>query len=168
MAGNYLLCDINDESLKEFHEALLKSKGKFTLRVSSGGGETDAMWAFVDTIMCSPRNIIGVAYGTCYSAAPLILAVCDERYCTPNTQFMVHEDIIELEGAPSTSIKKLNRAQDSEARWYTAMSLATGTTITDWRILSERESYFGADDALRMGVIDKIMPILKGSKRTHD
>lgn len=166
MAGSYLLCDIDDESLKAFSDLLYSTRvGNFTLRIASGGGETDAMWAFVDMIMCSKRNIVGIASGTCHSAAPLILASCDERYCTPNTQFMVHEDIVELEGAPSTTIKKLARAQDSEDRWYTAMSLATGTTINEWRRLSEAETYFDANEALRLGIVDSIMPILKGNKK---
>lgn len=165
MAGSYLLCDIDDESLKAFHDALLDTKGEFTLYISSPGGETDSMWAFVDRIMCSSRTISGVASGTCHSAAPLILAVCDRRACTPNTQFMVHEDIVELEGAPSTNTKKLARAQDAEDRWYTAMALATGTTINEWRLMSEKETYFDANEALRLGVVDKIMPILKGNKK---
>lgn len=163
--GRYLLSAVSDESYKEFHTALLDSNSPFHLYIASPGGDTEDMWAFVDTILCSKRKIVGVAVGICYSAAPLILAACDVRLCTPNTQFMVHEDIIEAEGAPSNAIKTVNRAQAEEDRWYTAMSLATGTTINQWRQLSEAETYFDAIEAKRLGIVDKILPIRKGKKK---
>lgn len=165
--GRYLLSAVSDESYKEFHAALLESENPFHLYIASPGGDTDSMWAFVDTILCSKRTIIGTAVGICHSAAPLILATCDVRQCTPNTQFMVHEDIIEAEGAPSNAIKTVNRAQAEEDRWYTAMSLATGTTINEWRVLSEAETYFDAFEAKRLGIVDKILPIMQGKKRRN-
>lgn len=163
--SQYLLTSISEDSLKEFHAVLLGSKGPFRLYISSEGGETDYMWSFVDIILCSHRHITGITSGICHSAAPLILAVCDTRICTPNTQFMVHEDIVEIEGAPSAIIDRVSRAQSSEDRWYTAMSLATGTPINQWRQLSEKETYFDAIEAKRLGMVDEILPIMKGKKK---
>lgn len=169
MAGSYLLTSIDYDHLAEFSAALKESSGLFKLTIASEGGDTDVMWAFVDLILCSKREFIGTAYGVCHSAAPLILASCDQRFCGPNTQFMVHEDIIELSGSPSSSIKQVNRAQAEEDRWYTAMSIATGTPITEWRKMSESETYFDAQKAKELGLVDKILLVdTKGKGRKHE
>lgn len=164
--GRYLLQDVSEESYRTFAWRLSKTSQNepFDLIISSGGGDTDAMWAFHDTILCSKKKITGVAVGICHSAAPLILAACDIRICTPNTQFMVHEDICKIKGSPSKAVHEIARHQNAEDRWYTAMTLLTKTTLHEWRVLSESETYFDSHRALELGVIDTILSVRRGNK----
>jgi ATP-dependent protease ClpP protease subunit len=164
MEGSYLLQSIDENHYSEFFTALQDSKGPFHLCISSCGGDTGDMWAFVDTILTTKRRIIGTAMGVCHSAAPLILAACDVRRCAPNTQFMVHEDSIRIRTTPSKARKFVERQQAEEDRWYLAMATLTNATIGQWRKLSEDETYFDATEALNLGLVDKIISIRRGSK----
>lgn len=163
--GRYLLGTVDAESFKWFHKAFHGSTGVFTLFITSEGGDTDYMWALVDLILCSNRPVHGVASGICYSAAPLILAACDVRVCAPNTQFMVHEDVVEVSGTPGKATKEAERAKAEELRWYTAMSVATNTSIDTWRYMSEKETFFDSKEALRLGLVHRILPVLSGKKK---
>lgn len=162
MRGSYLLQGIDEVNYKEFFIALKKSTGTFHLCISSIGGDTSDMWAFVDTILTSKRKIVGTAIGVCHSAAPLILAACDVRRCTPNTQFMVHEDSIKIKATPSKARKFVERQQSEEDRWYVAMATLTDITIGQWRKLAEDETYFDASEALNLGLVDKVVSVRKG------
>lgn len=164
MRGSYLLQGIDEANYKEFFNCLQDSQGTFNLCISSCGGDTSDMWAFVDTILTTKRTIIGTAIGVCHSAAPLILASCDIRRCTPNTQFMVHEDSIKIRTTPSKARNFVERQQSEEDRWYAAMAMLSNATTGQWRKLSEDETYFDANEALNLGLVDKIISIRRGSK----
>lgn len=166
MTGKFLLQDVDEESFLAFTDALESTEGEFLLEIASAGGDTNVMWAFHDKIMCVERKITGVALGYCHSAAPLILAACDTRFCSPKTEFMVHEDIVtEAEGSPDKVMATAVRAQADEEKWYEAMEFLTGTRASVWRTMSRNETYFGATEAKKLGTVDRILPIFRKPRK---
>lgn len=166
--NRYLLCDIDDVSLKEFYEAVnasRKEKGLFYLDIASDGGSSNTMLSFFDMIKNTDRTIVGTAYGRCQSAAVLILAACDQRYSTPNTIFMVHEDSYEIDGSHGDARKAVAQHEIEENLWAILMAENTTTGFEAWRSMAKSSSYFGPQNALNYGLIDIIGDVKKRNRK---
>lgn len=154
--NRYLLCDIDDASLKEFHTALHTGKGTFFLDIASDGGSSNTMLSFFDLIKSTPRHVVGTAYGRCQSAAVLILAACDRRISTSSTIFMVHEDSYEVDGNHGDARKAVAQHEIEENLWAILMAENTTTGFEAWRSMAKSSSYFGPQNALNYGLIEII------------
>lgn len=161
----YLLCDIDEDSLKELHAVVFdKSRSDIYLDITSGGGDSYTMLGFHDLIKTSPRRIIGTAYGSCQSAAVLVLAACHVRRASRNTIFMVHEDTYQTDDLHHDVKKAVQQHEVEENLWATLMAESTRLGYTSWRALSKEVTYFGPEMAKSHGLIDKILTYEKAKK----
>lgn len=133
--------------------------------LSSEGGDAKVALAFYDRIRMSscPISITGV--GLVASAAALILVAPPDvarRSMTKNSWLMVHDDNVGVNGVDENdrvvnAQKKLNQLKAFEDQWNELMAASTTTTASGWKMLHEDETYFMAEDCLRLGVIGEIV-----------
>jgi ATP-dependent protease ClpP protease subunit len=155
--NHYLLCEINDESLKELHDALYSGEDPFYLDISTDGGDSATMFAMFELLQIVPRNVIGTAIGRCQSAGVLVLAGCDIRRASANTIFMVHEDSYEIEGGHNETRKIVEQHEVEEILWAELMQSVTKIDANEWRNLSNNTTYFTTEYALSYGLLDEIV-----------
>lgn len=161
--------DIDDGSIGRLVQSIYvladKSSQEYSkpieIIISSCGGCEYEMFAAYDLIRSlSETHIKTVAIGKVMSAAPLILAAGDERYCYPTTQFMVHESWYEMAERHNNAKATVAHFEDMTKLWAEKMAERTNLTAKQWLNLTEktgRDKYFGAKQALKYGLVDGIL-----------
>lgn len=127
--------------------------------INSVGGNARAMLAIVDAMNYVKPDISTLCYGEAYSAASFILAAGakGKRYALPNSAIMIHELRTGFEGKFKdienyhSWTKKLH---DKLNKYYSEF---TGKTLK--KILEDvkLDYYMYADEALKYGLIDKVI-----------
>jgi len=164
----FLYEDIDEISIGRFIQGLViladeSNDNPIEILMSSCGGDEYEMLAAFDMM----RSLVDVhivvkAIGKIMSAAPLILAAGDERIAYPNTQFMVHESWYELEERHNNAKVTVQHYEDITKLWADKMAERTNLTAKQWIALTERtgrDKYFDAKQALKYGLIDKIIEL---------
>lgn len=153
---------INDKSFKKFSKDLNRRSGKdVTIELYSEGGDESAGLAFYGKILRHSGLVTVVVHGQCNSAALAVLAAGDFRYCTPEATFLVHDSTITITGTILALQKALNEQLAAEMKWDNILSKASNLSPEQWRKISEVETILTAEDALKFGLITKI---LRGTK----
>jgi ATP-dependent Clp protease protease subunit len=164
----FLYQDIDEISIGRFIQGLVILADENTdkpieiLMSSCGGCEYEMLAAF--DMMRSLKNvhIIVKAIGKIMSAAPLIVAAGDERIAYPHTQFMVHESLHTLDERHGNAKTTVAHYDDLTKLWADKMAERTELSAKQWIALTERtgrDKYFGAEQALKYGLIDKIIEL---------
>ncbi len=157
---------IDEVSIGRLIQSLYVMKDESTDRpieivISSFGGCEYEMFAAYDVIR-SLHNVTikTIAVGKVMSAAPLILAAGDERYCYPTTQFMVHESAYEMLERHNNAKVTVAHFEDLTKIWAEKMAERTALSAKQWLNLTERtgrDKYFGAKQALKYELVDGII-----------
>jgi len=168
----FLWGDVDEDSISQFVMGLeiLKSHGNDPIDVvlSSCGGDQYEMWAAYDAIRSSHQHTIRVtAIGKIMSAAPLVLAAGDERFCYPHTQFMFHEESYGLEERHNNAKVTMEHYEKMEKLYAKAMAERTNKNYLWWFGQANRrgkglDTYALAEEVLEWGLVDGI--ILPGGK----
>lgn len=125
----------------------------------SYGGSLDINYSFIDLIQKSKTPIWGINMGQACSAACFIFIACHKRFAMPRSSFLIHQGGVDG-GFSGTyeqvvaAIMEYQRQMDELGKY-----LIEYTKITQ-EILDERfasEWYLTADDAVVLGVADKII-----------
>lgn len=158
--------DIEPSSVRFIIQAIhsMESASKtapITLHISTDGGNAEAMFALYDVMRTSPCPIITKAMGGIASAGPLLVAVGDERYAYENSHFMIHKF---RWAAPCQDGKNhtadLKQSEKMQQRWCECMETCSQgkTSAAKWKkLMSVCDYYFDAEEALKMGIIDRIL-----------
>lgn len=147
--------------------------------MNSCGGDASAIFSVLDfyhEIQKKHGILTNVqAEGNCMSAASFILGgATGVRRANPRTRFMVHEIQIEGMGGTHTQTKafqtELNLMQDECYNLYAQFSYKqdydAGKTpeasefearVKQWDKLCTKETYFGVEKAIELGLIDEIV-----------
>lgn len=153
--------DIDQETFNLVDAALTEmeaeSRAAVTVKIDSPGGEVYQAMAIVGRLKESKCQIITKGYGAVMSAATLILACGDKRQMSKHAWFMHHEASYGLDGKHSEAkavVAQVEREEKQWAEWMAEFSkkpkeywLKNGVGI---------DSYFTAEDLLKMGVIDEL------------
>lgn len=140
----------------------LKAPGKpIEMRLNSGGGEVNQGLAIVDYIehiknLGTPVNI--TTFGVCASMATVILQAGSERRAAVHTDFMLHEIAYGAAGKRSMHGDEKSHSDTLHQNImdiYTAKLKMTQKEFED--LTDRRDVYFQPAEALRMGLIDKII-----------
>ena len=161
----YLNDDINEYSLelilKAFDE-LERGEGcekPIRIDVSSYGGSVYDMMGMVDRIKSSPCHVITRGFGKIMSAASFILAAGDERILGPHSWIMIHELSDWLGRQKLTDLKhdlrQDERLQDQMYEMYAKFAQGK-TKKASFKKLCEKDCYITAEQALKIGLIDRI------------
>lgn len=158
----FLHGDVDAEEVAEAVQSIVllddDSDKEITLYLSSFGGCAYESFGLYDVIRSCRCHIVGLAYGKCMSAGPLVLRACDDALALPTTQFMHHEMSYDADGGlathkveieHSTSMEKLRMRLLAKHAKVSAASLAAMAR-------TGKNKYFDAEQALKWGIIDGI------------
>lgn len=129
------------------------------LHMSSEGGDIDHMIRLYDAIQECPCQIKFYGSGIIMSSAVYIMASCDERYVSKNTQIMLHHAHY---NAPFLSNTDFKIYADHITSWYhdKLISILTNNSRMPadfWAEITKRDLYLTPEEAIDLGLVDAII-----------
>ena len=131
--------------------------------ISSGGGAVSDMFAVYDLmrIVKKNRDIATFAYGRVYSAAVLLVAAGTpgKRHMAKNTRMMIHHCSSNVGGSHPDIRSNFDELKKVEDMMVEALAEHSALSVGEiYNIMSRNtDEYFSAEDALEMGIVDKII-----------
>ena len=131
-----------------------------TLLINSPGGEVPHALAIVQTIEACPVEINTIAMGRVFSGGVIILVAGHVRCAFPRTLFMTHE--FQNTKEVSAGYRSLKRSRKSDDWTYETLvnhfSHYTKLLVPEVKKkLLSTEYYFDEHEALKIGIIDKVI-----------
>ena len=133
------------------------------LFISSGGGAVSDMFAIYDLMQLVKKNrdIATFGYGKVASAGVPLLATgtLGKRHISPNTRVMLHHCSSNVSGPqPSmrTNFEELKKVEEMMVQLLADNSKLSTEEIYEI-FSSNTDKYFSAEEALEMGLVDKII-----------
>lgn len=143
---------------------LMESKSKnlpIELHMDSGGGSPFAMLRLIDTILASPCQFKFIGGGLIASAATWVMVVCDERYLHANTYVIIHDSAAGTAEEVPSKLSDMYIAVDHEKELQTRLNkmFAANSRMPEsfWADIIKRDVYLTADEAITLGIADKII-----------
>ena len=172
-----LCTDINEESMKEIVLSLLTLNGSrirphedddeelqdIEFFISSNGGSVNDMFAIYDVmgLVKNKRDIATFGYGRVASAAVVLLAggTKGKRHIAKNARVMIHHCSSDLGGSHPTIRSSFAELKKVEAMMIQALAENSNISVGEYyNIFSKNtDEYFSAEEALEMGLVDKII-----------
>lgn len=137
------------------------SEEPITMYINSPGGSiTDGM-AILDTMNKIKAPVHTVCMGMAASMGAFLLSQGDpgHRYCTPNSEVMIHQPLGGYQGQATDIQIHANRIVEMKKKLTEMMANSTnGKTAPDvmWE-QCERDNFLTPEQALEMGLIDQII-----------
>lgn len=158
--------NITDESSSEVIEKIFYMAGindePITLHLTTSGGGIQAMLAMVDAMRMvkAPVNIL--VLGRSESAGfPLVLGCTGFKACTPTTQFFMHPCTFNMNGAYTYEDLAAEVKSMGMLRQNVLNIIATGSggkiTRKQAEQMCKESRYYSAQEALALGIVDKII-----------
>ncbi len=132
------------------------------LYINSPGGSVSAGFAVYDTMQYIKCDVATICLGLAASFGAFLLAggAKGKRMALPNAEIMIHQPAIHGDGVKgqATDIKIMSdHIQHSKKRLNRILADNTGKTIEEIEAATERDNYLSATEALKFGLIDKIV-----------
>jgi len=123
-----------------------------------GGSVTDGL-AIYDTMQYISPEIMTICIGQAASAGSLLLTAGskDMRFSLPNSRIMVHQPSGGYQGQVTDIEIHTNEIKKTKDRLNEIYSKHTGNKINEIQKVMERDRYFSPDEAIKFGLIDKIV-----------
>ena len=135
------------------------SNDDISLYINSPGGSITAGMAIYDTMNFIKSDVSTICVGMAASMASIILAsgTKGKRYILPNSEVMIHQPLGGASGQ-ATEIKIVaDRILYLRDKLNKILSEKTGNNIKKIEKDTERDHYLSAEEALKYGLIDKIL-----------
>ncbi len=134
------------------------------LYINSPGGSISAGLAIYDTMQYIKCDVSTICMGLAASFGAFLLAggTKGKRIALPNAEIMIHQPAIGGKGVSgqATDIQIMSdHIQKSKDRLNRILAENTGKTVEKIRLDTERDNYMSAEEALKYGLIDKIITI---------
>ncbi len=134
------------------------------LYINSPGGSISAGLAIYDTMQYIKCDVSTICMGLAASFGAFLLAggAKGKRMALPNAEIMIHQPAIGGKGVSgqATDIQIMSdHIQKSKERLNRILAENTGKTVEKIRLDTERDNYMSAEEALKYGLIDKIITI---------
>jgi len=172
-----LCTDINEDSMKEIILGLLTLNGGKILPdenndeklrdveffISSNGGSVNDMFAIYDVmeLVKNNRDVATFGYGRVASAAVVLLAggTKGKRHIAKNARLMIHHCSSDLGGSHPTIRSSFAELKKVEAMMIQTLAENSELSVGEYyNIFSKNtDEYFSAEEALEMGLVDKII-----------
>ena len=129
-----------------------------TLQISSYGGDVYAGLAVCDLIACAPMTINTVGNGPIMSAAGFILlSGTGTRAITTNSYIMVHDIFGMIRGQSKDVVVETEHWKQLQESCYKLVADKTQKGKAYWKSKSRHTFYVGATEAIKLGLIDKVL-----------
>lgn len=130
-----------------------------TIYVNSPGGSVLAGLAIYDTMRSMDCPIKTIGMGMQASMGSILLAAGDERYMTENSKLMIHQLSGGSEGQASNMAINLTFSEDLYEDLKNIYVRHTGLNHKFWDVVAERDTWFTAQQAEKMGFIHGIAEV---------
>ena len=138
----------------------MKSNKDITLYINSPGGSVSDGMAIYDTMQMIKCDIKTICVGRCSSMAAVLLSggTKGKRFITPNSEIMIHE--VSSFNMGKIGELKINYEHSNTMNERIIKLLANNTGKTTKQIRRDiqlKDRWFNAEEALKYGLIDKIL-----------
>lgn len=135
------------------------AKAPITMYINTPGGHVTAGLAIYDTMQYIKPDVITVAVGMAASMWSIILAggAKWKRYALPHTEIMIHQPLGGAEGQATEIRLAAEHILKTGEVLYTILARHTGQPIEKVRQDCDRDNFMDAKQALKYGLIDKII-----------
>jgi len=142
------------------------SEKDITFYINSPGGVVTAGLAIYDTMQYVRNDIATLCMGQAASMGALLLAAgtAGKRYALPNCRIMIHQPSGGFQGQASDidiHAKEILRMREDLNR---ILAEHTKQTMKKIRVDTERDNYMSAKEALKYGIIDKMLVKREGQE----
>ena len=134
-------------------------KKEISFYINSPGGIVWSGLAIYDTMQYISSKIMTICVGQAASAGSLLLTAGEKgmRYSLPNSRIMVHQPSGGYQGQVTDIEIQTNEIRKSKQRLNEIYSKHTGKKLSEISEIMERDKYFSPDEAIKFGLIDKII-----------
>ena len=163
----YIGLDTAAQTIQKIRQYESLGNDNINVIVNSSGGLEAAGWAIYDAFCLSQCKIIGMFYGECMSIATLVMQGCDTRLLSPNCRLMMHNGTIDLGSMQQDKLLKITAKELklTTDMYHREIANCSNLSLKQVQKLCEKEGYFSAEEALKMGLADKILGQSKRSKK---
>ncbi len=134
-------------------------KKEISFYINSPGGVVWSGLAIYDTMQYISPEIMTICIGQAASAGSLLLTAGSKnmRFSLPNSRIMVHQPSGGFQGQVTDIEIHTNEIKKTKEKLNQIYSKHTGKKIEEIEKIMERDKYFSADEAIKFGLIDKIV-----------
>jgi ATP-dependent Clp protease, protease subunit len=155
---------INDDVANSVIAQLLfleseSSKEDIKMYINSPGGQVTSALAIYDTMQYVKAPVETICMGMAASAASLLLAAGakGKRMILPNAEVMIHQVLGGAQGQATEIDIQARHILKTRDRLNKILAKHTGQKITKIEQDTERDYYMSAEEALKYGIVDKIV-----------
>lgn len=135
------------------------SKADIHLYINSPGGSITSGMAIYDTMQFINCDVATYCIGQCASMGAVLLTAGakGKRYSLPNSRIMIHQPLAGMQG---TAVELAIHAKEvirTKRRMNEILLKHTGQTLDQIERDTDRDNFMMADEALKYGLIDKVL-----------
>ncbi len=135
-----------------------QKEANITLIINCVGGKCEFAFALHDAISMCKNHVSGIVIGHAYSAASIFLQACDTRYMTQNAMMLIHYGNAEISRETNSQLQSdIKYYEWSANRMYDIYASKSNLSKSKIKTLCDKDTYFSAEEALEVGLIDKII-----------
>jgi ATP-dependent Clp protease protease subunit len=127
--------------------------------INSPGGSVSAGLAIYDTMQFIKPDVSTLCVGQAASMGALLLAAGSEgkRYALPNSRVMIHQPMGGFQGQATDIEIHAKEILYLRQRLNEILARHTGQEIKTIEHDTERDNFFGAEEATKYGLVDKVL-----------
>lgn len=156
--------EINDTTASLVVAQLLYLEGQdpdkdIHLYINSPGGSISAGMAIYDTMQYIKCDVSTICVGLAASMGSFLLAAGakGKRYALPNSEIMIHQPLGGAKGQASDIKIQADHILYVRNRMNRMLSELTGQSLEVIERDTDRDNWMTADDAVRYGIVDKVV-----------
>jgi ATP-dependent Clp protease protease subunit len=130
-----------------------------SIYINSPGGSVSAGLAIYDTMQFVKPDVSTLCIGQAASMGALLLAAGakGKRFALPNSRVMIHQPMGGFQGQATDIEIHAKEILYLRQRLNEILARHTGQEIKTIERDTERDNFFGADDAVKYGLVDKVL-----------
>ncbi len=134
-------------------------KKDISMYINSPGGIVSSGLSIYDTMEYIKPDICTVCFGQAASMGSLLLTAGskNKRYCLPNARIMTHQPSGGFQGQASDIEIHAKEILSLRSRLNNIYVKHSGKKLADIENLMDRDTFISPDDAVKLGLIDKVV-----------
>ncbi len=130
-----------------------------TVLVNSPGGSADSGFAIMDYMRFVKPPVRSIVCGICASAAVMIHLGSDkdERFCTPNSRFLLHQPSMSARGQASDLEILSSEIERIKLQYNKVVADETGRKLAQVEKDVHRDYWIPAESAVEYGIVKKVI-----------
>jgi ATP-dependent Clp protease protease subunit len=129
------------------------------LYINSPGGVVSSGLAIYDTMQFVKPDVSTICIGQAASMGAVLLTggTKGKRFCLPHARMMIHQPLGGFQGQAADMEIHAREMLSTRDRLNKILSNHTGQSVEKIKIDTDRDNFMAADEAIRYGLIDKVL-----------